>query len=73
VDRLHSHLGQNFIFVTDNPLADADLRQVFEQVEWDPPLPLWRRPAYSEPIRVMHIARCRGFRRFVGLEWADGG
>jgi 4-amino-4-deoxy-L-arabinose transferase-like glycosyltransferase len=72
-DRVKSHLGEDCIFVADTNLSDRDLREVFEQVEWEPPLKLWRRPAYNEPIRTVHIARCRRFRKFVGLEWFDGG
>lgn len=73
VDRLKAHLGESAIFVDDNEANDSDLRKIFERVDWDPPLPLWRRPAYSEPIRVLHIARCRNYRLFTGLKWAEGG
>ena len=73
VDSLKAHLGEDAIFVDDNEANDADLRQIFEQVEWEPPLPLWRRPVYTDPIRTLHIARCRRYRLFTGLRWAEGG
>jgi hypothetical protein len=73
VDRLKAHLGEDAIFVDDSGANDPDLRQIFERVEWEPPLPLYRRPAYTEPIRIMHIARCRRYRLFTGLQWAEGG
>jgi hypothetical protein len=71
--RLKSHLGQNAIFVNDGEAEDRDLRQVFARVAWDRPYPIWRQPLYSQPIRHVHIARCYHFRRYVGLEWAEGG
>lgn len=73
VDELKSHLGQDAIFVHDNTVNEADLRQLFDTVEWEPPFPLYRPGVYSAPIRVIRIARCRGFRRYVGLDWAIGG
>jgi hypothetical protein len=73
VDKLKGHLGDTAIFVDDTLVNDADLRKLFDNVEWDPPFPLWRRSVYAEPIRVIRIARCRGFKRYVGLDWAVGG
>jgi len=73
VEELKAHLGQDAIFVHDVTVNDADLRQLFEHVDWEPPFPQYRPGVYSEPIRVMRIARCRGFRRYIGLEWAEGG
>ena len=74
VERLKSHLGEDAIFINDGRADDADLRAVFERVEWEePPLAIWRRPLNKEPIRFLHIARCYGYRRYTGLDWAVGG
>ncbi len=73
IDRLKLHLGENCVFVNDGEVDDSDLRQIFDRVEWDPPFYIWRRNLYSEPIRTVHIARCYGYKRYVGLEWAVGG
>ncbi len=73
VDRLKQRLGQDAIFINDGEVDDRDLREVFERVEWELPLPIWRRPLYNEPIRFLHIARCYNYRRYVGLDWAQGG
>ncbi|HZP83983.1 MAG TPA: hypothetical protein VFB21_20250, partial [Chthonomonadaceae bacterium] len=73
VERLKLRLGQDAVFVNDGKVDDADLRQVFERVEWEPPLPVWRRPLYDRPIRFIYIARCYGYRRYTGLDWARGG
>jgi 4-amino-4-deoxy-L-arabinose transferase-like glycosyltransferase len=73
VGRLKAHLGEDAIFVDDATANDSDLRAIFERVDWEPPLPLWRRPEYAEPIRVIHIARCHRYRLYTGLKWAEGG
>ena len=73
IERLKNHLGEDAVFVNDNESEDKYLRQIFESVTWDRPCPIYRRPYYAEPIRTVHIARCRNFRRYVGLEWAEGG
>jgi hypothetical protein len=73
VERLKDHLGEDAIFVDDSLASDADLRACFEEVAWEPPFPIYRRPVYEEPIRVMHIARLRRYRRYLGTHRADGG
>ncbi len=73
IEELKAHLGENAIYVNDNQVEDAYLRAIFERVEWDEPMPIWRRPYSQEPIRYLHIARCYGFKRYIGLEWAEGG
>ena len=73
IEELKAHIGENAVYVNDNQVEDAYLREIFERVEWDTPMPI-RRPTYSkEPIRTLQIARCYGFRRYVGLDWAEGG
>ena len=73
IDELKNHLGEDAVFVNENKSEDKYLRQIFESVTWDAPYPIYRRPYYNGPIRTVHIARCRNFRRYVGLEWAEGG
>lgn len=73
MDRLRLRLGQDAVFLDDNRSNDADLRQLFERVEWDPPLQIWRRSLYARPVRTLHLARCYGFRNYIGLRWAEGG
>ncbi len=73
IEDLKKHLGEDAVFVNENESEDKYLRQIFESVTWDAPLPIYRKPYYAGPIRTVHIARCRNFRRYVGLEWADGG
>lgn len=72
-ERLKDHLGDDAIFIDDNESNDRDLRAVFERVEWEPPFEQWRRDVYPMPIRTVHIARCRNYRLWTGLKWADGG
>ena len=73
VNSLKSHLGEDAIYVDYWLINDRELRTLFEHVEWEPPLEIWRRPDYAVPVRTFHIARCRRYRLFVGLQWADGG
>jgi 4-amino-4-deoxy-L-arabinose transferase-like glycosyltransferase len=74
VERLQLHLGEDAIFINDGRADDADLHAVFERVEWEePPFLIWRRPLNAEPVRIIHIARCYGYRRYTGLDWAVGG
>jgi 4-amino-4-deoxy-L-arabinose transferase-like glycosyltransferase len=72
-DRLKSHLGEDAIFVGDDGAPREGLSELFDAVEWEPPLRIWRRPEYAEPIRTVYIARCRRFRKFIGLTRASGG
>ena len=73
VEELKPHLGEDCVFINDGEADDRDLRIIFERVEWEPPFPIWRRPYYDKPVRYLHIARCYGYRRYVGLDWASGG
>ena len=73
VDGLKSKLGGSAVFVNDTMAEDGDLRRVFTTVTWDPPIPIYRRPYYSEPIRTIYIARCKGYRLYTGTDWHVGG
>ncbi len=73
IEQLKPHLGEDAVFLNDGEADDQDLRAVFERVEWDPPYAIWQRPTYSTPVRYIHIARCYGYRRYTGLDWAVGG
>ena len=73
VEELKDHLGQDAIFVNDTQAEDRDLRALFERVEWEAPLPIYRRPYYSEPIHTLYIARCYHYRRYIGTDWHEGG
>ncbi len=73
IAQLKPHLGEDAVFLNDGEADDQDLRAVFERVEWDPPYPVWQRPTYAAPVRYIHIARCYGYRRYTGLDWAVGG
>jgi 4-amino-4-deoxy-L-arabinose transferase-like glycosyltransferase len=73
VEELTEKLGQDAVFINDTMAEDADLRKVFTEVSWDPPMPVYRRPYSSEPIRTVYIARCRGYRWYTGTSWHSGG
>ncbi len=73
VEELKGHLGEDALYLNDNRVEDPYLRSLFTSVEWAESLPIYRRPIYQEPVRQVQMAHCRGFRRYVGLEWADGG
>ncbi|MBC7529451.1 MAG: glycosyltransferase family 39 protein [Chthonomonadaceae bacterium] len=73
VERLKAHLGEDCLWINDTKAEDADLRQIFTRVEWLAPVPVWRRPYADTPIRTLYIAKCYGYRRYTGIEWAVGG
>ena len=73
VEELTEKLGQDAVFINDTMAEDADLRKVFTEVTWDPPMPIYRKPYYSEPIRTVYIARCKGYRLYTGTAWHSGG
>ncbi len=73
VERLKSHLGENALYLNENRVEDPYLREIFERVEWAEPYPIWRRPYYAVPIRTVQLARGYNYRRYTGLEWAEGG
>ena len=73
VQDLKRHLGEDCLFINSGEVDDADLRLIFTDVAWQRPYDIWRRPFYREPVATIHIAKCRGFRRYVGLQWARGG
>lgn len=73
VERLRSHLGENALYINENRVEDPYLQEIFEGVEWAEPFPIWRKPYYDVPIRTVELARCRNYRRYTGLEWAEGG
>ncbi len=73
IDRLKARLGENAVYVNDNNIEAKYLNQIFERVEWEEPIPIWRRYYSKEPIRYLYIARCYGYKRFVGIDWHEGG
>jgi len=73
VENLKGKNGYDAIYVNENEVEDAPLRYEFERVEWEPPLEIYRRPYSATPIRTVHIARCYGYRHYMGLEWHEGG
>ena len=73
VENLQGKLGEDAIYVNENQVEDAALRYEFERVEWEPPLAIYRRPYSSEPIRTVFIARCYGYRHYMGLRLHEGG
>jgi hypothetical protein len=73
VENLQGKLGQDAIYVNENQVEDPFLREQFERVEWEPPLVIYRRPYSADPIRTIHIARCYGYRRYMGLRLHQGG
>lgn len=73
VSHLRGHLGEDAVFIDAGEADDADLRQVFTKVEWQPPFPIWRRPLYPQPITSIHLAKCYGYRKYTGVSWARGG
>lgn len=73
LDRLQAQLGNNAVYVNDNDREAKYLEQIFERVEWEAPIPIWRRNYSKEPIRTLYIARCYGYKKFVGSEWHEGG
>ena len=73
LDRLQAQLGNNAVYVNDNDREAEYLEQIFERVEWEAPIPIWRRNYSKEPIRTLYIARCYGYKKFVGSEWHEGG
>jgi dolichol-phosphate mannosyltransferase len=73
VEDLKQHLGEDCLFINAGEVDDPDLRAIFRQVEWLPPYEIWRRPLYDRPVTTIHIARCYGYRKYTGLDWARGG
>lgn len=73
VENLQGKLGYDAIYVNENQVEDAALRDQFERVEWEPPLPIYRRPYSDVPIRTVYIARCYGYRHYMGLRLHEGG
>ncbi|MCW3099187.1 MAG: 4-amino-4-deoxy-L-arabinose transferase and related glycosyltransferase of family [Chthonomonadaceae bacterium] len=73
VENLKGKNGYDAIYVNENQVEDMPLRYQFERVEWERPLPIYRRPYSSEPIRTVYIARCYGYRHYMGLDLHQGG
>ncbi len=73
VENLQEKKGYDAIYVNENEVEDAPLRYEFERVEWEQPFPVYRRPYSTDPIRIVHIARCYGYRHPMGLLWHEGG
>jgi len=67
--------GRDAVFVNDTDTQDHfdDLRAVFQRVEPQPPLRVYRRPPYgSVPVRTVQIVRCYGFRGYAVKQWQQG-
>ena len=66
--------GRNAIFLNDTDTQDhfSDLRAVFARVEPQPPLLVYRKPPYTQPIRTIQVVRCYGFRGYNVKRWQDG-
>ncbi len=66
--------GRDAIFLNDTGTQDHfdDLRAVFTRVEPQPPLPIYRNPPYTTPIRTIQIVRCYGFKGYDVKKWQDG-
>jgi 4-amino-4-deoxy-L-arabinose transferase-like glycosyltransferase len=73
VENLRAKIGYDAIYVNENQFEDAALRDQFERVEWEPALPIYRRPYSDVPIRTVYIARCYGYRHPMGLLLHEGG
>ncbi len=73
VEDLKAHLGEDCLWINENQVEDPLLRRIFTRVEWQTPIPIWRRPYSDTPIRTLFIARCFGYRLYTGLAWAKGG
>jgi hypothetical protein len=73
IEQLKKRMGQDAVFVNETTAEAHDLSELFTEVRWDPPLPVYRPGDHTTPIRTVYIARCRGMRRYVGLSWARGG
>jgi len=73
VENLQGKIGYDAIYVNENEVEDSFLREQFEHVEWEAPLAIYRRPYSAEPIRTVHIARCYGYRKYMGLRLHEGG
>ncbi len=73
IEKLKSRLGEDAIFVDNSAANDPDLKKLFEEVHWEAPYDIWRKPLYNEPVNTIQIAICRKYRLYTGLEWAEGG
>ena len=73
VEDLKAHIGDNALYVNETKGEDAELRTLFERVQWSGPNPVWRRPYFAQPIRSHYYGRCYDFRRFIGISQAHGG
>ena len=66
-------IGKNAVCVNDAETPDHldDCRAVFQRVEVERPLFVYRKP-YKEPIRTIQIFRCYGFKGYDRKVWQDG-
>lgn len=66
--------GRNAVFINDSPTPDhfADLRTVFRRVVPQSPLRVFRDPPYAQPIRIIQIVRCYGFKGYQVRHWQRG-
>lgn len=66
-------IGDNAVFVNDAGGLDGlpECRAIFARVDVRPPLEIHRWP-YKEPIRVLQIYRCYGFKGYDRRKWQDG-
>jgi len=74
-DLQHNLIGRNAVFLNDSDIQDHvnRLRQVFDRVEIQPPLLIYRNPPYGDrPIRVIQVYRCFGFKGYDQSVWQSG-
>jgi len=66
-------IGDNAVFVNDADGLDGlpECRAIFSRVEVQPPIRIRRWP-YSDPIRVLQVYRCYGFKGYDRKRWQDG-
>lgn len=70
-----SLVGQNGVYVHDNDTPDHQdrLAKVFQRVEVQAPLLIYRDPPYGRhPVRIIQIYRCYGFRGYDLSKWQAG-
>ena len=66
--------GRDAVFLNDTDNQDHfdDLRAVFNRVEPQKPLLIYRNPPYASPVRTIQIVRCYGFKGYDVKRWQDG-
>jgi len=68
-------VGRDAVFVNDTDTHDHfdDLRAVFQRVDPQPPLLVYRQAPYGNaPVRTVQIVRCYGFKGYDVKHWQQG-